>query len=101
MDKDDYILKLEQALEAVYNWSRKYPPSQHPPPNYEGTARILVETGLLIDPMGVTPHPDYDKANRVLAHVGPMLDLIREDCMRQSIYAIGELAHAALEVEVE
>ena len=101
MDKDDYILKLEQALEAVYNWSRKYPPSPYPKPNYEDAARTMIEAGIVLDPMGVTPHPDYDRATRILAQVGPMVGLMREECWRQSIYAIGELAHEALKVEVE
>ena len=99
MDKDDYILKLEQALEAVYNWSRAYPPSRFRPPDYLIAAGRLMEAGLMLDPMAVKPHPDYDEATRVLAEVGPMLDLVREDCLRQAIYAIGEMARAALKVE--
>ena len=66
------IEQLRTALKEIEAWSRAYP-------------------------LSVFPKPDYERAKEVLKAAGMTLDSISADCMRHVVEEVGRMARAALD----
>jgi hypothetical protein len=64
--------KMEDALQSIVQWSRAYPTT-------------------------VFPEPDWKKAKELLEAGGVSLDAISAHCMRQVIEGVGQIAREALQ----
>jgi hypothetical protein len=71
MNDGDYIEDLEEALERIADWSRAYP-------------------------LSVFPEPDFDKAAALLKAGGMSLDAVCASCMRHVIEQVGKIAGEVL-----
>ena len=68
--------RLEHALQTIEQWSRAYPTT-------------------------VFPEPDWKKARELLEAGGMTIDSISAHCMRQVIEGVGEIARRALGAPAE